>query len=200
MAKDPVMGRVKTRLAREVGAAEAVRFYRATAAAVIGRLARDPRFETVLAVAPDRRMASRGLPAGLRRRAQGGGDLGQRMQRLLADNPPGPVVIIGTDIPGIRARHIVDAFRCLGRHDAVFGPAGDGGFWLVGLRRFPRLPPCFAGVRWSSPDTLADCLANFDGHPVAFAAQLSDCDNASDLGRLASLIGRRILPEAANAH
>ena len=59
-----------------------------------------------------------------------------------------------------RARHIAAAFRLLGRHDLVFGPAEDGGFWLVGARRRPRLPPLFGQVRWSSPHALADTLAD----------------------------------------
>jgi len=57
------------------------------------------------------------------------------MQRLFERLPPGPVIIIGSDIPAIRAGHIAEAFKLIGRGDAVFGNATDGGYWLVGLRR-----------------------------------------------------------------
>src|SRR6185437_6174437 len=90
---------------------------------------------------------------------QGAGDLGTRMRRALAACPPGPAMLIGADIPRLTARHIADAFRLLGRHDLVFGPAEDGGFWLVGARHPQHLPPLFEQVRWSSPHALADTLA-----------------------------------------
>src|SRR5437764_400156 len=96
-----------------------------------------------------------------RRRAaigQGSGDLGARMRRALAACPPGPVVLVGSDIPEITQAHIVDAFRVLGRDDLVFGPTCDGGFWLIGARRSPRLPPLFGAVRWSTPHALKDTL------------------------------------------
>jgi glycosyltransferase A (GT-A) superfamily protein (DUF2064 family) len=104
------------------------------------------------------------------------------------------MVIIGTDIPGITPAHIAQAFRLLGRHDAVFGPADDGGYWLVGLKRRPRLPHPFTSVRWSSPHALADTLANLEGTTVAFVATLSDVDDARAFGSVATDFGRRVLP------
>jgi uncharacterized protein len=197
MAKDPVMGRVKTRLARDIGQAGAIRFFRATAAAVIGRLARDPRFETIISVAPDARVMTRGLPSGVRRQPQGHGDLGARMQRIFDQAPPGPVIIVGTDIPGIRADHIARAFQQLGRHDAVFGAADDGGYWLVGLKRNPRMLRPFANVRWSTAETLADTERNLRGSTIGRAATLSDVDSAADLARIGAAAGRRVLPRSS---
>jgi glycosyltransferase A (GT-A) superfamily protein (DUF2064 family) len=133
MAKRPAMGRVKRRLAREIGAAAAIRFYRTSLAHTVLRLAADPRWRTVIALdslADGARLLSRTRAAMM---PQGEGDLGARMQRLFARLPPGPVVIVGGDIPSIRPAHIEAAFRLLGPADAVFGPAEDGGYWLVGL-------------------------------------------------------------------
>src|ERR671932_477084 len=77
-------------------------------------------------------------------------DLGARMERPLRELPPGPVAIVGSDIPGIEPKHVAAAFRRLAaRDDFVFGPAPDGGFWLVGARR-RRPPRGFPGVRWST--------------------------------------------------
>jgi uncharacterized protein len=115
------------------------------------------------------------------------------MQRIMDRTAPGPVVIIGTDVPGIRTAHIRQAFRLLGRHDAVFGPATDGGYWLVGLRRRPRVPRAFAAVRWSSPHALADTLANLSGRSVARVAILSDVDTADDFARSTAVFGRHVL-------
>src|SRR5205823_5346523 len=118
--------------------------------------------------------------------AQGGGDLGERMRRAIADCPPGPVVLIGSDIPALAPEHIAEAFRLLGNHDIVLGPAADGGFWLVGARRWPRLRPLFGKVRWSGPHALEDALANLPRSvSVGFAARLEDIDDGAAYRRLA---------------
>lgn len=182
-AKAPRMGRVKTRLARDIGMIGAWRFYRQSLTALVRRLNRDRRWKTVLCVAPDTAAMDGGQWPVAARLRQGGGDLGQRMQRAFDTLPPGPVVLIGADIPGIGAAHIARAFRSLGHHDAVFGPAGDGGYWLVGLRRRPRVPRLFAGVRWSGPHALDDTLANLDAHRVAMIDTLADVDDGEDFER-----------------
>ncbi len=176
MAKEPVAGRVKTRLARDIGTVAATRFARVNTERLLRRVAGDPRWRTMLSVAPDEAVGSRFWPAEIPRLEQGSGDLGIRMQRIFDHLPPGPVVIVGTDIPGIRRRHIVRAFDLLGAKDVVFGPASDGGYWLVGCRRFPRVLSPFEGVRWSSPHALADTLANLAGRDVGCVETLDDVD------------------------
>ena len=190
MAKVPVAGRVKTRLAHDIGIAVATRFVRAATARLLRRVAREAPWETTLAVAPDIGVRARVWPCGIARVPQGGGDLGARMQRVMERTAPGPVVIIGTDVPGIRPGHVRAAFRLLGRHDAVFGPARDGGYWLVGLKRRPHVPRLFASVRWSSPHALADTLRNARGLSVARLEVLCDVDTAADLVRCKSSAGR----------
>ena len=183
----PRLGVGKRRLAAEAGDIAALRFESAMLGLLSRRLGRDRRWRLRLAVTPDRGVAFRRvLPAGATIRPQGSGDLGVRMRRALADCPPGPAALIGADIPAVEARHVAEAFRLLGRHDVVFGPAGDGGFWLVGARRSPRLPPLFGTVRWSGPDALADVLGNLPRRvSVGFAARLDDVDNAAALRGLA---------------
>jgi uncharacterized protein len=200
MAKLPVAGGVKTRLARDIGVADATRFARHAAAVLLQRVGHDRRWQTVLAVAPAQATWSRAWPRGVARMPQGGGDVGQRMRHIFACAPAGPVLIVGTDVPGIRPTHIADAFRLLGRHDAVFGPAADGGYWLVGLKRRPRVLSPFANVRWSSPHALADTLANLTTYKVAFVAPLSDVDDAGDWRASAHAIGRRVLPAPVPRH
>jgi uncharacterized protein len=195
MARVPVAGRVKTRLARRVGVNAALQFYRGASRTMFQRLGRQPFWETIIAVTPDRDRGSRVLPGHIARMGQGGGDLGMRMQCPMHDLPPGPVCVIGTDIPGVTARDVRRAFRELGRADMVFGPAADGGFWLVGQRRRPRvMEPYAAGVRWSHAETLADVLANLEGAAVGFTTTLSDVDEPEDLARVGGLAGRVIPP------
>lgn len=183
--RSPVVGRVKRRLGRSEGAVEAARIYRVLITGLLRRVSGDPRWRCWLYL--DRVSATAdcdGWRRGLSRRAQGRGDLGARMGRPFRELPPGPVVLIGTDIPDLRPAHIARAFAALGRGDAVFGPASDGGFWLVGLRRRPRVLELFAGVDWSAPQTLDQTLASLpEGTRVEIIDTLSDIDDADDLAR-----------------
>lgn len=181
MIKEPRAGRVKTRLARDIGTIPATWWFRHQSARLIRSL-RDPRWQLVLAVAPDPAVTSRIWPADLPRIAQGQGDLGQRMARMLHGCGPGPVCLIGADIPGISRTHIARAFAALGQHDAVFGPALDGGYWLVGAKHPARLPrSLFQNVRWSSQYTLSDTLRGLPGLRIAQIDSLRDVDTAADL-------------------
>jgi rSAM/selenodomain-associated transferase 1 len=187
MAKSAKAGRVKRRLAGEIGATKATQFARTCLGHTLLKLARDKRWRTILAVAPDSETHAACWPrsaARIERLPQGPGDLGQRMQRLFRRLPPGPAIIVGSDIPGLTAREIATAFHRLRGADAVFGPAADGGFWLVGLRRSPNILTPFSGVRWSSPHALADTLANLEGRKVTTVATLSDVDTADAHGKL----------------
>jgi len=154
MVKEPRPGRVKSRLGRDLGMTAAAWWFRHQSRALLRRV-QDPRWQVVLAVAPDHAgMTSRVWPSHLTRWPQGRGNLGDRMGRMLGTAPPGPVCIVGADIPGITATHIASAFGALGANDAVFGPAPDGGYWLIGLKRVRPIPPrLFANVR-GRPNTL----------------------------------------------
>ena len=125
----PRLGAVKRRLARDIGDRAALRFHVATMTRLVRALAADRRFRTVVAVTPDRARLS--LP--VKQIPQGSGDLGMRMHRALGRYRCGRVAIIGCDIPEAGPRDLLAAFRALGSADAVFGPATDGGYWLVAI-------------------------------------------------------------------
>ncbi len=184
MLKEPGAGRVKTRLGADIGMTSAAWWFRHQSRDLIRRLGRDPRWQTVLAVSPDQEgLQSRIWPADLPRWPQGRGNLGDRMGTILRTASKGPVVIIGADIPGITPTLIEKAFRALGDHDVVFGPAIDGGYWLVGMKRGGRSVPVglFNGVRWSTEHALADTVASLRDRQIKMIDMLKDVDVATDL-------------------
>lgn len=178
-ARLPQLGTVKRRLARDVGDRAALRFYKATLAKTLRVLDADTRFDTVLAVTPDTARGGAVWPRGIRRVAQGNGTLEHRMGRIFSRHRGGRVAIVGSDIPDLSANDVATAFKLLGRAQACFGPARDGGYWLVAMS--PRRPDTpFVNVRWSSKWALADTLVNFKGR-FALLRELSDVDTGTDL-------------------
>ena len=184
MARQPVFGEVKTRLASTLGPACALAVYSLMLKRTLRRVSRG-RWCTVVAATPSLTSRSAGSWArGLPVISQSGRDLGERMQSAFDAMPPGPVVMVGTDIPGIRCRHIAEAFRALRCHDAVFGPSLDGGYWLVGLSPALRCLGIFTSVRWSTHHALADTLNGVpDTFSHAMLETLHDIDTADDVER-----------------
>ena len=182
-AKPPRIGLSKTRLASGLGRAEAQRIARFTMARTI-RAACDPRWQTHLYAAPDNHLADTlgGLwPAHLIRRGQGYGDLTARLDKGLREASPGPVLFIGSDAPDISPGLIWQAIQSLKRHDAAFGPASDGGFWLFGANKMPRMRSPFVNVRWSGPHAMSDVRCNLPHRAkVALLPELIDVDEAED--------------------
>jgi len=176
-ARAPRLGTVKRRLARDIGDRAALRFHRETLVRLLRALLAERRFQTVLAITPDG--ARDRLPVRVGRIGQGRGDIGERMDRACRGFPRGRVAIIGCDIPDAGAADVLAAFKALGRAAAVFGPAADGGYWLVGLGPLRPARP-FANARWSTCHALADTLVNFRGRPVALLRTLNDVDTVAD--------------------
>ncbi len=183
MARPAVAGEVKTRLAEACGHRFALALYRLMLRRTLRRVAGGP-WMTVVAVASSAGERRRHRFGGLATIAQSGRDLGERMHNALAAMPPGPVVMVGTDIPGLQRRHVSRAFRSLRRHEAVFGPAHDGGYWLVGLAPELREAGIFSPVRWSSRHALADTLENIPAMcTTALIGTLGDVDTIEDVER-----------------
>jgi uncharacterized protein len=189
MAKAPVPGYAKTRLIPALGAGRAAQLaerllQRALDAALQARLG-----PVDLCCAPDARhpllQGHRQLP-GVELSDQGEGDLGQRMSRAfdrwwpLAER----ILMTGTDAPALDAQVLQRSAKALDTADAVFVPAADGGYALVGLRR--PAPSLFEGVAWSTAavmDTTRQRLAAAGlGH--AELDTLSDIDEPADLVHL----------------
>ena len=176
--KAPRIGAVKTRLGAKIGHLAAWRFYNTMLRQLWVRLGYDRRWQTQLAVSPDRSSAR--WPVHLPRFGQGRGNLGARMARAMRRHS-GPVVLVGSDLPDLDRHHIAQAMKSLRQADVVFGPTKDGGFWLVGLRRTQWAGRLFRNARWSSPYALADCLSNLPTTArITLLEMLSDVDTVDD--------------------
>lgn len=176
-AKKPSMGAAKTRLARDIGVTHAQRICRSMCAQILRRVT-DSRWTTSLYVAPARAIGT--VPAwdGVPQRPQPTGSLSPRLADVFG-GAKRPVIVIGTDCPQITAQDIADAIKALRTAPFVFGPASDGGFWLMGAMA-PLKPDVFDGVRWSSEHTLRDLESRLNG-TVAKLRTLTDVDDADGL-------------------
>ncbi|MBI1774170.1 MAG: TIGR04282 family arsenosugar biosynthesis glycosyltransferase [Proteobacteria bacterium] len=178
--KEPQLGRVKTRLARRIGAVGAWRIYRLLTQAACRELTGDRRWRSVIAVTPDR-ARSRIWPPHHPRWQQGEGALGERMARALIGLARPRAVLVGSDIPGMTREMIQRAFALLGRSRFVFGPAEDGGYWLIGWRRGAWPYGGLDQVRWSSPSALKESLASIGRRTrIGFLDTLRDLDDGAD--------------------
>ncbi|MEM9617423.1 MAG: TIGR04282 family arsenosugar biosynthesis glycosyltransferase [Pseudomonadota bacterium] len=181
--KAPQAGRVKTRLGADVGMGRAAALFRIMTERTISEAMKGP-WRTLLAVDPPRAVAGFETlwPSQLARTPQARGDLGARMRHAFDIAPTGPVAIIGADAPGMRVRHLREAFAALKGADAVFGPAEDGGYWLIGLSRRRVAPGLFNGVRWSTRHALADTVESLPSQfRIQYLERLRDIDTAHDL-------------------
>lgn len=186
-AKAPVEGRVKTRLAADVGGPRAVEIYRAIGRSTLDAL-RGGSYRLIVFGSPADPDSLTSIADWLGRdgievRAQSDGDLGRRMAKATEDvlTEAAAVVIVGTDIPGIDEAIVTEAFRRLRDHDVVIGPATDGGYYLVGLSS-PR-PELFEGIEWSTSLVLPQTLDRIAGRglSVALLEEKTDVDTVDDL-------------------
>lgn len=192
-AKEPVAGRVKTRLAREIGDGPAAALYGAFLQDLAAALPYPARWDAVLAHAEFEPgpflVGTFRAPWDLL--PQGDGSLGERLARVVVRSRmegKRDVVVAGGDAPTLGREDLVAAFAALGDGaDAVFAPAPDGGFSLVGLAGGLDARGFFEGVRWSTPHTLEDARrsAEAKGARVALLATVPDVDEFGDLSALA---------------
>lgn len=184
--KAPRLGTVKTRLAKEIGASAACAAYKKLVGLLIGNLRALPAVE--LRFSPDDASAeiqpwSHG---GWMLHPQGPGDLGEKLKRAFAesfDTGAQRVVIIGSDCPAVTAPDIELAWESLSTNDVVLGPATDGGYWLIGLRR--KTPALFDNVPWSTPTVLATTMRRIEEEhlSVKLLRELRDIDERADWER-----------------
>lgn len=188
MVRNPVAGRVKTRLSADVGAEGALAVYRQLQDHVLDIAAQLKNCAPTVWV--DSQPLHDQLRTTLRTRRlphafQQPGDLGQRMRQAitqgLADSHE--VVLIGSDCPQYSVDYLHAAFDRLQEYDVVLGPASDGGYVLIGARR--ACPDVFDGMPWSTPDLLDATRKRLRRLGLTWAELevLHDIDSAEDLER-----------------
>lgn len=127
------------------------------------------------------------LGRGVAWQPQQGADLGERMAHAFAqafERGFQRVVLVGADCPSLDVAVLARAFQALGRHELVLGPAGDGGYYLIGLNR--PCPALFSGIAWGSHQVLAQTLAAAARAALvtALLERLPDVDRPADLAAL----------------
>jgi uncharacterized protein len=187
-AKHPRPGAVKTRLAASIGNEAAAGLYRALAEHVLEATAPAAgEYERLVFFEPGEALEEvRAWLPGTRLLAQSGPDLGARMADAFARafaRGASRVALVGTDTPGVTRETAALALSALDAADVVLGPAEDGGYYLVALRR-PQ-PSLFAGIDWSTSRVLDETRARAAaaGLDVRELAPLADVDTLDDLRR-----------------
>jgi rSAM/selenodomain-associated transferase 1 len=188
--KAPEKGCVKTRLAVSLGEEIVLDLYRCFVEDSIQTIVREG-YELLIFYDPP--SAHSGISQWLGERhpllPQSGIDLGERMQnafRRVFSRGRCAAVIVGSDSPDLTSRFYHEAFAALRDHDAVVGPAHDGGYYLIGFRREAFLPDAFAGISWSTPEVFTRTLVTLRncGRSVHLLPPWRDVDTIEDLRAL----------------
>lgn len=188
--KAPVPGRVKSRLATALGDDTALSLYRAFVLDMLETIERTGIPYSVFVDPPDAVPAvSSWLGQHRRILPQRGSDLGERMAnafRGIFAAGAEHATLIGSDIPDLPIEILHQAMDALERHDAVIGPAQDGGYYLIGFRRTGFLPSVFSNMTWSVPDVFARTMQFFRqvNTAVHVLPPWQDVDTAEDLREL----------------
>lgn len=182
-AKYPTPGQAKTRLIPALGAEGAAQLHRQLVERTIATIRQSGlKFALHITGAPKSAFAE-WLGDDIALVDQGGGDLGARLARVAA-----PAILLGADVPGLTARHLQQAAQALESHDAVLGPAEDGGYYLLGFNA--PMAFLFTDMAWGTDTVLDETMARLNSHdvPVALLDTLDDCDRPEDLARFPELL------------
>lgn len=174
--KAPLMAKAKTRLAADIGVVHAQRLYRAMTAQLLRNVTGE-KWDTILAVTPGRWLGEIPIWQELPQYEQVSGSLSPRLAQAFSSK--GKTIVIGSDCPQITSADINQAFTAIKPNRPVFGPANDGGFWLIGTMG-PIKPEVFENVRWSTEDALEDMAGNLKQTPH-YLRTLTDVDDLEAL-------------------
>jgi rSAM/selenodomain-associated transferase 1 len=184
--KNPELGKVKTRLAQTIGNEQALHIYlrlldhtqTISSKVAANRAVYYTDFIDTNDLWPE---------AQFQKYLQTGNNLGERMKNAFATafaEGFKKVVIIGSDCPQLNQAHIAEAFDLLSAHEVVIGPAVDGGYYLLGMKRL--IPELFTNKIWSTPKVLSQTIADFERLHLSYYRMetLRDIDTAEDLNIL----------------
>ena len=179
--KNPVLGKVKTRLAKTIGNKAALQVYQIllTHTQAVAQLVNADR-----EVHYSEKVEKNDFwnSAFFTKKQQKGADLGKRMAHAFEEGfrkNYTKIIIIGSDLYDIQPETIERAFQALETHQVVIGPAQDGGYYLLGMTSF--IPAIFQQKKWSTATVLKDTLADLKNHSVKLLDSRNDIDTYNDL-------------------
>ena len=182
--RNPVLGQVKTRLAKDIGDERARAIYLQLLQHTL-EITRGLSFRKFIYYADEVSDYDLWSVPGYTKRKQNGNDLGERMLnsfKELFDQGFTQIIIIGSDCLQIQTEHLQEAVVLLESSAAVIGPASDGGYYLLGLTKL--YPDLFVNKPWSTDQVFAKTIDDFNNQGISFALleELSDIDDITDLG------------------
>ncbi len=179
----PEPGRAYTRLIPRLGADGAARLHRRLTERTLGVM-RDTGLAMTLRTtgAPPARFAG-WLGNDFQIEDQGEGGLGERLARV-----PAPAILLGADLPGLEAHHLLAAAAALEEVPAAIGPAGDGGYWCLALAT--PAPFLFDNMEWGTDLVASETQSRLEARGWAYRTlpELADCDRPEDLDRFPELL------------
>jgi uncharacterized protein len=190
MAKQPQVGRSKTRLCPPLTMEEAALFAEALLRDTVALVAATPEVNLAVAITPAAAHSyfEQVTPPGALLLPVEGQDIGQCIARVLAELLAlgyRKVLALNADSPSLPQDYLCQAVNLLEDHDLVLGPSRDGGYYLIGMKAL--YPSVFEQIHWSTPVVLSQTLerAQAAGLRAALTSEWYDIDTASDLVRLA---------------
>jgi hypothetical protein len=188
--KYPFPGRVKTRLARQLGANAAADLYRNFVTDILATLkSMDVNIKIAFAPFDSKNKFQQWLGKKYSYIPQIGRDLGQRMKNAFLQTFSGgfnSVIVIGSDSPDLPAEYLELAFYALDTNDVVIGPSSDGGYYLIGFTRETFLPEAFERISWSSDNVFVQTINILKQHrqSLFLLPQWYDVDTLANLKTL----------------
>ncbi len=178
--KNPILGKVKTRLAKDLGTRVALAVY-ADLLQQTRKIAEEAQVDIELYYSdfiPEQDVWS---DLNCNKNLQAPGDLGARLMKAIESQKTGKLVVIGSDCYDLSARHIQEAFQALEKNELVLGPANDGGYYLIGMKQGDS--DYFKAISWSTEKVLSQTLAiaNKKNSQVYLLEELIDLDTFEDL-------------------
>lgn len=179
--RNPLLGKVKTRLAKTIGDEKALAIYKDLLAHT--KLTTQS-LDCDLFVFYDKKIEENDIWSNeiYHKSVQSGENLGEKMQNAfqnLFKSGYQKCIIIGSDLFDLKEQNILQALKLLEKNEVVIGPAEDGGYYLLGLKKI--IPAIFQNKKWGTPSVFADTMKDLENIKVNFTEELNDIDTFEDL-------------------
>ena len=178
--RNPELGKVKTRIAAKTGDQKALEIYELLLQQTLHTCSQMTEIKVIVYYSGFIDTKDIWNNDIFEKRLQAGKTLGERMSKVFQDNLKGAekVVLIGSDCPYLTSEIIMHAFKDLAENDVVFGPATDGGYYLLGMKSF--YSSLFENISWGTSEVLKQSLVQIPDLKTAFTPELSDIDTLED--------------------